>query len=134
MTQDPLSPQLLPPDTANADLVLAIADGTARNPLARQRRHPVRSAIQRVRALLWHRVGLVFLALFAVLATGFALLATAAGFSLWNAETALLARSLAEDIRIVLRLGDEDLAGRVQRSVGNTISRSVPYEIGRAHV
>jgi len=44
-----------------------------------------------------------------------------------NLETALLARSLAEDIRIVLRLGDEDLAGRVQRSVGNTISRSVPY-------
>ena len=256
MTQDPLSPQLLPPDTADADLVLAIADGTARNPLARPRRRPVRSAIQQVRALLWHRLGLVFIALFAVLAIGFALLATAAGFSLWNAayltgldaagaaqsvprystpekiaqilltfdgltllpaltavvvgarltgslqrherpisdhvivaglgnvgtrivgqlhdlgvsvacvdksetaagvalarrlglraagidtcqalvsvtdsdivnlETALLARSLAEDIRLVLRLGDEDLAGRVQRSVGNTISRSVPY-------
>jgi Trk K+ transport system NAD-binding subunit len=269
MTQDPVSPQLLPPDTASADLVLAIADGTARNPLAKQRRHPVRGVIQQVRALLWHRLGLVFIALFAVLAIGFALLATAAGFSLWNAayltgldaagaaqsvpqysapekiaqilltfdgltllpvltavvvgarltgslqrherplndhvivvglgnvgtrivgqlhdlgvsvacvdksetaagialarrlglrvvigatdredtlraagirtcqalvsvtdsdivnlETALLARSLAEDIRIVLRLGDEDLAGRVQRSVGNTISRSVPY-------
>ncbi len=44
-----------------------------------------------------------------------------------NLETALLARSLAEDTRIVLRLSDEDLAGRVQRSIGNTISRSVPY-------
>ena len=269
MGQDPLSPQLLPPDTANADLVLAIADGTARNPLARQRKRPLRNAIQWAQALLWHRLGLVFIALFAVLAIGFTLLATAAGFSLWNAayltgldaagaaqsvprysapekvaqilltfdgltllpvltavvvgarltgslqrnerpisdhvivvglgnvgtrivgqlhdlgvsvacvdksetaagialarrlglrvvigatdredtlraagistcralvsvtdsdivnlETALLARSLAEDIRIVLRLGDEDLAGRVQRSVGNTISRSVPY-------
>ena len=269
MTQDPVSPQLLPGEAGNAHLVLAIADGTARNPLARQRRHPVREAVQWLRAMFWHRIGFVFMALFAVLAAGFVLLATAAGFSLWNAvyltgldaagaaqsvpqystsekiaqilltfdgltllpvltavvvgarltgslqrnerplsdhvivvglgnvgtrilgqlhdlgvsvacvdksetaagialarrlglrvvigatdredtlraagintcqalvsvtnsdivnlETALLARSLAEDIRIVLRLGDEDLAGRVQRSVGNTISRSVPY-------
>ena len=44
-----------------------------------------------------------------------------------NLETALHARALASEIRIVLRLGDDDLAGRVQRSVGNTISRSVPY-------
>jgi Trk K+ transport system NAD-binding subunit len=44
-----------------------------------------------------------------------------------NLETALHARALAGDIRIVLRLGDDDLAGRVQRSVGNTISRSVSY-------
>jgi len=44
-----------------------------------------------------------------------------------NLETALHARALASDIRIVLRLGDDDLAGRVQRSVGNTISRSVSY-------
>jgi len=269
MTQDPVSPRLLPGEAGNAHLVLAIADGTARNPLARQRRHPVREAVQWLRAMFWHRIGFVFMALFAVLAAGFVLLATAAGFSLWNAvyltgldaagaaqsvpqystsekiaqilltfdgltllpvltavvvgarltgslqrnerplsdhvivvglgnvgtrivgqlhdlgvsvacvdksdtaagisvarrlglrvvvgatdredtlraagintcqalvsvtnsdivnlETALLARSLAEDIRIVLRLGDEDLAGRVQRSVGNTISRSVPY-------
>jgi Trk K+ transport system NAD-binding subunit len=269
MTQDPVSPQLLPADAGHADLVLAIADGTARNPLARQRRHPMRDALEWLRGMFWHRLGLVFMALFAVLAAGFVLLATAAGFSLWNAvyltgldaagaaqsvpqysmpekiaqilltfdgltllpvltavvvgarltgslqrrerplsdhvivvglgnvgtrivgqlhdlgvgvacvdksdtaagvslarrlglrvvigatdredtlraagintcqalvsvtnsdivnlETALLARSLAEDIRIVLRLGDEDLAGRVQRSVGNTISRSVPY-------
>ena len=44
-----------------------------------------------------------------------------------NLETALHARALASDIRIVLRLGDNDLAARVQRSVGHTISRSVPY-------
>jgi Trk K+ transport system NAD-binding subunit len=44
-----------------------------------------------------------------------------------NLETALHARALASGIRIVLRLNDDDLAGRVQRSVGNTISRSVPY-------
>lgn len=44
-----------------------------------------------------------------------------------NLETALHARALAADPRIVLRLGDDDLAERVQRSVGNTISRSVAY-------
>jgi hypothetical protein len=31
----------------------------------------------------------------------------------------------------VLRLGDDDLAERVQRSVSNTISRSVSYDLVR---
>jgi Trk K+ transport system NAD-binding subunit len=44
-----------------------------------------------------------------------------------NLETALSARALASEPRIVLRLGDDDLAERVQRSVSNTISRSVSY-------
>ena len=44
-----------------------------------------------------------------------------------NLETALHARALAEQPRIVLRLYDDDLAERVQKTVGNTISRSVPY-------
>jgi Trk K+ transport system NAD-binding subunit len=44
-----------------------------------------------------------------------------------NLETALHARALASGPRIVIRLGDDDLAERVQRSVGNTISRSVSY-------
>jgi len=44
-----------------------------------------------------------------------------------NLETALQARALASGPRIVLRLGDDDLAERVQRSVSNTISRSVSY-------
>jgi hypothetical protein len=34
MTDDPLSPRLLPPDSGHADLVLAVADGAPRNPLA----------------------------------------------------------------------------------------------------
>jgi Trk K+ transport system NAD-binding subunit len=269
MTEDPMSPRLLPPEEATADLVLAIADGAPRNPLARQRRHPVRTALRLAKTLLWHKLGFAFAVLFAVLVTGFVLLATSGGFSLSNAayltgldaagaavsdpalstpekvaqvlltfdglaflpvltavvvgarltgslrrherplsdhvivvglgnvgtrivgqlhdlgvsvacvdksesaagialarrfglrvvigethredtlraagietcqalvsvtnsdtvnlETALHARALASDIKIVLRLGDDDLAGRVQRSVGNTISRSVPY-------
>ena len=44
-----------------------------------------------------------------------------------NLETALNARALREDLRIVLRLTDDDLAERLQKTTGNTISRSVPY-------
>jgi Trk K+ transport system NAD-binding subunit len=266
---DPFSPRLLPPDTASADLVLAVADGTPRNPLARQRRRLLRALPGLLRSLLWHKLGIAFLVLFAVLAAGFVLLATAGGFSVGNAlyltfldaagaavtdprlsapekvaqflltfdgmaflpvvtaavvgarltgslrtrdrpisdhvivaglgnvgtrivgqlhdlgvgvvcvdksetaagiglarrlglrvvigethleetlraagigtcqalvsvtnsdtvnlETALHARALAAAPRIVLRLGDDDLAQRVQRNIGNTISRSVPY-------
>ncbi len=44
-----------------------------------------------------------------------------------NLETALHARALASNLRVVLRLTDDDLAGRVQDTLGLTISRSVPY-------
>jgi Trk K+ transport system NAD-binding subunit len=44
-----------------------------------------------------------------------------------NLETALHARALAEQPRIVVRLYDDDLAERVQKNVSNTISRSVSY-------
>jgi hypothetical protein len=85
MTGDPLSPRLLPPDTGSADLVLPVADGAPRDPLARQGRRPLRALLGAVRALLWHRLGLAFLALFAVLVAGFGLLATVGGFSAGNA-------------------------------------------------
>jgi Trk K+ transport system NAD-binding subunit len=44
-----------------------------------------------------------------------------------NLETALNARALRADVRIVLRLADDDLAMRVQDTTANVISRSVPY-------
>jgi Trk K+ transport system NAD-binding subunit len=78
-------PRLLPPDEQNADLVLAIADGTPRDPLAR-RRDPVRAAVRMVRHLVWHKLGLAFAGLFAVLVAGFSLLVIGAGYS---AATAL---------------------------------------------
>jgi Trk K+ transport system NAD-binding subunit len=269
ITEDRQSPGLLPPEGAAADLVLAVADGAPRNPLARQRRNPLRAAADLAWHLLWNRLGLAFGLLFAILIVGFVMLATASHFSLGNAayltgldaagaavsepgyptwekiaqivltfdglaflpvltavvvgarltgrlqrrerplsdhvivvglgnvgtrivgqlhdlgvgvacvdksenaagvsmarrlgmrvvigeteredvlraagvgtcqalvsvtnsdsinlETALHARALASDIRIVLRLSNDDLAARVQRSVGNTVSRSVPY-------
>ena len=44
-----------------------------------------------------------------------------------NLETAPTARALRDDLRIVLRLTDDDLAERLEKTTGNTISRSVPY-------
>jgi Trk K+ transport system NAD-binding subunit len=44
-----------------------------------------------------------------------------------NLETALYVRALRDDLRIVLRLFDGDLAERVEKAIGNTISRSVSY-------
>ncbi len=45
-----------------------------------------------------------------------------------NLETVLHARSLREDLRMVVRLFDDDLAERVEKNVGgNIISRSVSY-------
>jgi Trk K+ transport system NAD-binding subunit len=44
-----------------------------------------------------------------------------------NLETALTARALRDDLRLVLRLTDDDLAERMQKTTGNMISRSVPY-------
>ena len=44
-----------------------------------------------------------------------------------NLETALQARAMRADLRIVLQLFDDDLAQRVQKTVGNVVSRSVSY-------
>ena len=54
-------------------------------------------------------------------------LVTVTSLDVVNLETALSARALREDLRIVLRLTDDDLAERLQKSTGNMISRSVPY-------
>ncbi len=265
---DHAAPGLLPPTPATADLVLAVADGTRRNPLTQHRR-PLRFLASLSHLLFRRKLGLVFVGLFALLLIGFVLLATVAGYSVPNAlyltaldaagaavtnarlggaekaaqflltftgmaflpvvtaavvgarltgsargqdrplsdhvivaglgnvgsrifgqlhdlgvdvvcvdknehaagvrlarrlglrvvigettreetlraagistsqalvsvtdsdtvnlETALHARALAPDLRLVLRLSDDDLAERVQKTVGNTISRSVPY-------
>jgi Trk K+ transport system NAD-binding subunit len=267
LTEDEAAPRLLPPGTAGADLVLAVADGTPRNPLTRHR-DPVRATAGLIRRLVLNKFGLVFAALLAVLVTGFGLLASASysfsnavyltlmdltgsaltnpalsgaekvsqvlltfdglalipvatalvvgarltgsvrraprppgdhvivvglgnvgsavigqlhdlGFDVVcidnnpdapgiplartlnlpvvigdavreetlraasletcmalvsvtsqdvvNLETALNARALREDLRVVLRLTDDDLAERLQKTIGNTVSRSVPY-------
>jgi Trk K+ transport system NAD-binding subunit len=78
LTDDHDDPRLLPPGEGlrdQAGLVLAVADGTPRNPLAR-RPNPARALAGLLRRLVWHKFGLVFTTLLAVIGIGLALLAT----------------------------------------------------------
>ena len=78
LTDDHDDPRLLPPGEGlrdQAHLVLAVADGTPRNPLAR-RPNPARALAGLLRRLVWHKFGLVFTALLAVIGIGLGLLAT----------------------------------------------------------
>ena len=78
LTDDHDDPRLLPPGADlrdQAHLVLAVADGTPRNPLARSP-NPARALAGLLRRLVWHKFGLVFTALLAVIGIGLALLAT----------------------------------------------------------
>jgi Trk K+ transport system NAD-binding subunit len=85
LTGDPAAPRLLPPGTADADLVLAVADGTQRNPLTR-RHAAAHAALAVFRRLVWHKFGLVFAVLLGGIAAGFLLLlAAAAHYSVSNA-------------------------------------------------
>jgi Trk K+ transport system NAD-binding subunit len=98
------TPRLIAPEDMNgtADLVLAVADGTPRDPLAR-RRHPVRTALGLGRRLIWNKFGVIFGVLFAVAVAGFALLA-AAGHSPGD----------------VLYLGIMDMTGSALTSTANS--------------
>jgi Trk K+ transport system NAD-binding subunit len=78
------SPNLTAPGDSGSALVLAVAEGTARNPLTAQRRDPLRALARMFRMLFWHRFGAAFVCLTAVLGIGFALLATAVHYSVWN--------------------------------------------------
>lgn len=76
VTDDPTSPVLLPPASGTdglGELVLAVADGTPRNPLTR-RRGPLRAAARLVRRMGWSRFGVIFLVLLTVVLAGFVLL------------------------------------------------------------
>ena len=76
------TPRLIAPEedvNGGAGLVLAVADGTPRDALARQR-HPVRAALGVGRRVIWNKFGVLFGVLFAVAVAGFTLL-TAAGYS-----------------------------------------------------
>jgi Trk K+ transport system NAD-binding subunit len=82
---DASEPDLRPAADAATGLVLAVADGTPRNPLEQQRRNPLRAVARLGRSLFGHRIGAAFGALLGVLVLGFVLLATAGHFSLPNA-------------------------------------------------
>jgi len=78
LTDDHDGPRLLPPGSDlrdRADLVLAVADGTPRNPLAR-RPNPARALAGLLPRLVRHKFGLVIAVLLAVIGVGLGLLAT----------------------------------------------------------
>jgi Trk K+ transport system NAD-binding subunit len=84
-SSDADAPNLLPPADQSAGLVLAVADGTPRNPLSRQRHRRLRAPLRVLRRVLLTKTSLAFCALIAVLLIGFALLFAAVGFSPMNA-------------------------------------------------
>jgi Trk K+ transport system NAD-binding subunit len=79
------SPRLTAARDASTALVLAVADGTPRNPLAQPRRHPLRALARLFRMVFGHRIGAAFGCLIAILGVGFALLATAVHYTLSTA-------------------------------------------------
>ncbi len=79
------APSLLPPGDAAAGLVLAVADGTLRNPLSRRGQRRLTAPFRLARRLLRTKIGLAFLTLTAVLCGGFALLYFAVRLSPINA-------------------------------------------------
>lgn len=78
-------PRILPDDQDHAELVLAIADGTTRDPLAKARGTRARAAMLRLQAMFGRKLGAVFAVLFAILIGGFTLLATAGHYAWPNA-------------------------------------------------
>jgi Trk K+ transport system NAD-binding subunit len=79
-SSDAAAPSLLPPADLAAGLVLAVADGTPRNPLSRQRRRRLVAPLRLMRRIFGTKLGLVFVALVAVMVAGFAFLIGPAGF------------------------------------------------------
>jgi Trk K+ transport system NAD-binding subunit len=70
--------QLIAPENldGHVGLVLAVADGTPRDPLAR-RSHPLRGTLRMSRRLLWNKFGVTFCVVLALALAGFILLAVA---------------------------------------------------------
>jgi Trk K+ transport system NAD-binding subunit len=80
-SSDADAPNLLPAADPAAGLVLAVADGTKRNPLSRQRRRRLTAPVRLLRQTIGTKLALVFVALVAVMVTGFAFLVGPAGFA-----------------------------------------------------
>jgi len=69
------APRLTPPSDPDSRLVLAVADGTPRNPRSRRRRRRLTAPLRQLRALVLTKTGMAFAGLVAVLCAGYALLA-----------------------------------------------------------
>jgi Trk K+ transport system NAD-binding subunit len=102
-----------PSTPRNERLVLAVANGERRDPLAR-RRHPVRAAVEVARRLAWNRYGLVFAVLLAVALAGFVLLLSAS-----PAPTTMVAHPPDYSVANAIYLTLMDLTGSALTSTTN---------------
>jgi Trk K+ transport system NAD-binding subunit len=78
---DAAAPSLAPPADARAGLVLAVADGTPRNPLANRRLGPLRAALRLLSTVFGHKMGAAFAILVTAIIGGYLLLALAVGYT-----------------------------------------------------
>jgi Trk K+ transport system NAD-binding subunit len=82
---DAAAPSLRPPEDATSGIVLAVADGTPRNPLSSRGRRRVTAPVRWLRRTVGTPLALIFAGLIVLLIVGFVLLAIAAKASLANA-------------------------------------------------
>ena len=80
-SSDADTPLLLPPADLAAGLVLAVADGTPRNPLSRKRRQRLAAPARLLRRLLGTKMAVAFATLTAILGVGYVMLASAVHLS-----------------------------------------------------
>lgn len=80
-SSDSDAPNLLPPGDPAAGLVLAVADGTPRNPLSRKRRRRLSAPARAVRTFFSTKLGVASAALLAVIGGAFGLLAAVRGIT-----------------------------------------------------
>lgn len=127
-TSIPGQPRILPEDQRNADLVLAVADGTPRDPLLRRRR-PARAVAVWLRAIFGRKLGAVFLVLFAVLLAGFTVLVTAARYSWLNSLYLTMMDTAGAAVTDTHKSGPERLAQVVLTFDGMAILPTVTAAI-----
>jgi Trk K+ transport system NAD-binding subunit len=80
-SSDAEAPNLLPPDDPADGLVLAVADGTPRNPLSQQRRRRLMAPLRAARRFFSTTMGAAFAALLAIIVVGFVLLLPVTGIT-----------------------------------------------------
>jgi Trk K+ transport system NAD-binding subunit len=109
-SSDAETPSLVPPGDPTAGIVLAVADGTPRNPLSRRRRRRLTAPLRLLRRTFGTQIGLIFAALVVVLIVGFVLLAIAAKTSVANAIYLTLMDTTGDAVPQTSNPGTEQLA------------------------
>jgi Trk K+ transport system NAD-binding subunit len=107
---DAETPSLRPPEDATSGVVLAVADGTPRNPLSRRGRRRITAPVRVLRRTFGTQLALIFAGLVVLLIVGFVLLAIAARASLVNAIYLTLMDTTGDAVPQTSNPGAEQLA------------------------